>query len=167
MSRRRLPAVVVAAVLAACGGSALPSVVEGLPAEVGGEAREDRPIDAAELEAAMAEEDVPSDAGVAGHEIRWGDETHLVVLEFENMGLNEASRVSLAMLGIGDVEAEMVLISNMTPFELTGPGIPGVAYQITPASDRLKPVMYTLIAPSEAEAATVLEAIGALRSSGE
>jgi hypothetical protein len=156
----------VASLMAACGASELPTLVEGLPADVGGEAGENRPIDAGRLGAALEAEGLPRDAAT-GHEARWGDATRLIILEFEEIGLNEASRVSRAMLGIGEVESELVLVGNQTPFELTGPDIAGVAYQVTPGRQSSLLYMYTVVAPTEAEAAMILAAIGELHPSDE
>ena len=163
--RRQLVASILAILLAACGGM-LPSIVEGLPVEIGGEPLEDRPIAAGELGAALAAENLPRDAAT-GHEARWGDETRLVILTFENLGLEEASRVSRSILAIGEVEAQIGVVGTQTAFELTGTGIPGVAYEVTKTGDDGEMVMYTFLAPTEAEAATIGDAIVELHPSDE
>lgn len=163
--RPRLVASILTVLLAACGGM-LPTIVEGLPAEIGGEPLADRPIAAGELGAALAAENLPRDAAT-GHEARWGDETRLVILIFETIGLGEASRVSRAILDIGEVESQISVVGTQTAFELTGPGIPGVAYEVTKTGDGSEIVMYTFLAPTDAEAATIADAIVELHPSDE
>jgi len=143
--------------LTAC-GSAMPGVVDALPAEVDGrELAEQSLTDDGRLAAALDDEGLPADA-MAGHEARWGDDIRLVILSFEAVGLNEVSRVSRTFLGIGDVESAIEIVANQTLFELTGPDVDGVAYQFA-VTDGSGSLMYTLVAPSEAEAEPILRAI--------
>ena len=152
------------AVLTAC-GSALPAAVDALPAEVGGFELEDRSLDGdGRLTAALDAEGLASDA-IAGHEGRWGEDIRLIILRFEDLGLNEVSRVARSLLGIGDVESAIGFIGNQTAFELTGPDVEGIAYQFAVSGEGNESVMYTIIAPTVEEAEVIASAIGeAIRS---
>jgi hypothetical protein len=157
-----LRAALVAALLTAC-GSALPSVVEALPAEVDGFPLEDRSfVGDGRLAAAMADHGLAADA-IAGHEARWGDDIRLVILRFDAVGLNEASRVARSLLGIGDVESTTAVIGNQTAFELTGPDVEGVAYQFALSGEGDEIVMHTIVAPTVEEAEIIVGAINEAR----
>ena len=144
--------------LAAC-GSALPGVIEALPAEVDGFERVDRSLDDdGQFAAALEAEGISRDA-VAGHEARWGDEIRLIALRFEAVGLNEAYRVARSLVGIGEVEMNLALVGGGTAFELTGPTVEGVAYQFAVSGEGSESLMYTIIAPSAEEADPIARAI--------
>jgi hypothetical protein len=149
----------VVAVLTAC-GSRLPAVVDALPAEVDGIELEDRSLSGdGRLAAAVAEEGLAADA-ITGHEGRWGDDTRLVILRFDGVGLNEASRVARVLVGIGEVESALGFIGNQTAFELTGPDVAGVAYQFAQSGEGSETVMFTIVAPTAEDAELIVRAIG-------
>lgn len=144
--------------LTAC-GSVLPQVVDGLPDEIDGlELTEQSLADDGRLSAALDDAGLPADA-ITGHEARWGDDIRLVILRFDAVGLEEVSRVARALLGIGQVESSMGFVGNQTVFDLTGPDVEGVAYQFVPGGGGNETLMYTIVAPSEADAEPIIGAI--------
>jgi len=124
----------------------------------GNQAAEQSLADDGRLAAALDAEGLPSDA-VTGSEVRWGDDTRLIALRFESIDLNDASRVALSLLGIGDVESGIGLVGNQTVIELTGPDIDGVAYVLSILGQGSEQLMYTIVAPSVAEAEPIVRAI--------
>jgi hypothetical protein len=153
-----LAAVAAAAVLSAC-GSALPGVLDALPQEVAGHEIAERSLaEDARLAAALEAENVAADV-VTGSEIRWGDDIRLIAFRFEAVGLNEPRRAALSLLGIGDAESRIAIVANQGLFELTGPEIDGVAYNFTLSGDGGESLMYTIVAPSVADAEPIVSAI--------
>jgi len=149
---------IVLLTLSAC-GSALPAVVEALPEQVSGlEISEQSLAEDGRLAAALGDEGLQADA-IAGHEARWGDDIRLVILRFEEVGLEEASRVARSLLGIGEVESALGVVANQTLFELTGPDVGGVAYQFAVSGDGSETLMYTIVAPTQADAEPIVHAI--------
>jgi hypothetical protein len=145
--------------LSAC-GSMLPGVVDALPDDVNGlEVTEQSLAVDGRLSAALDDEGLPADA-ITGHEARWGDDIRLVMLRFDAVGLEEVSRVARSLLGIGDVDSALGFVGDQTVFNLTGPDVEGVAYQFVPAGDGSETIMYTIVAPTEADAEPIVRAIG-------
>jgi hypothetical protein len=156
--RRALTCAAAVVLLAAC-GSPLPGVIDALPDELNGHAKAQQALDGdGRFIGALEAEGLATD-DLSGTEVRWGDDIRLIALRFESVGMNEASRVALALLGIGDVESQLELIGTELLFVLTGPQIDGVAYQFSPANDGSAIVMYTIVAPTEADAVPILRAI--------
>lgn len=146
--------------LAGC-GSALPRTIDALPAEVGGFERAEQPLaDDGRLAAALEAVGLSAD-DMTGHEARWGDDIRLVALTFDAVSLDDASRVARALLGIGGVTSAMEVVADQTLFELNGPSVEGVAYQFTVSGGGNESLMYTVIAPSMADAEPVIRAISA------
>jgi hypothetical protein len=160
MTRARVAACgLLVLTLSAC-GSMLPGVVDALPSEVNGHEHAEQSLaDDGRLSAALDEEGLPGDA-ITGHEARWGDDIRLVILRFESMGLEEPSRVTRSLLGLGDVESSIGVVANQTLFNLTGPEVEGVAYQFVPGGGGSETIMYTIVAPTEADAEPIVRAIG-------
>jgi hypothetical protein len=156
--RRALAGLAVAIALGGC-GSQLPAAVEALPEEVDGDALEDRSLAGdGRLAAALDDAGLAADA-VAGHEARWGDDTRLVILAFEDLSLNDVSAVARSLLGIGAVESEIALVGDQAAFQLTGPQVSGVAYQFVPAGSSTESLMYTIVAPTVEAAEPIVDAI--------
>jgi hypothetical protein len=156
--RRTVTAIGLAAILTAC-GSALPDVAEGLPGEIGGVERTQRSLAGdARFAAALEAEGVESDL-VTGHEVRWGDDVRLVLLRFEEVGLNEPANAARTLLGISNTQVAVGVLGNQTVMTLTGEEVDGVAYNVALSGEGSEIVMATLVAPSDAEAEPIVRAL--------
>ena len=159
MTAQRIAATVaLALVLSGC-ESALPDVIDALPAEVGGVQRADRALDDdGRYAAALADAGVAPGV-VAGHEVRWGDDLRLIVQRFENVGLNGPALAARSILGLADPQTAIGVLGTQTITALTSDEVEGVAYELALGGEGSETVMATIVAPSDDEARVIVDAI--------